>query len=144
MISAPNEPPTARAATTPASPGLRIFLVENDADTRRIFGMLLERMGHSVRSVETLADALAELATARYDVLIADIGLSDGTGWDLLRLMREDNIPQPPYAIAMSGFGMSADRTRSLSEGYREHFVKPIDTRRLFAALEQARQGRDA
>lgn len=105
--------------------------------------MYLERLGHTVRAAESLADALAQLAHERYDVLIADIGLADGTGWDLMRLLREEGHPCPPYAIAMTGFGMSADRRRSLAEGFRHHLVKPIDSHKLVALLEEAASERE-
>ena len=121
---------------------LRIFVVENDHDTRRFLALYLERLGHDVRAVETLADALAELAQARYDVLIADIGLGDGTGWDLMRLLREEQVPCPPYAIAMTGFGMSTDRARSESAGFRHHLVKPIDSKKLVPLLDEAARER--
>jgi CheY-like chemotaxis protein len=136
----PTPDPGRRAPSHPQ--GLRIFLVENDADTRRFFALYLERVGHTVRSAETLADALAELARERYDVLIADIGLSDGTGWELMRLLREEGVPSPPYAIAMTGFGMGADHARSMAEGFRHHLVKPIDSRKLLAMLEEAARER--
>ena len=139
-----NEPRRDATAGAPDSRGLRIFLVENDADTRQFFSMYLERLGHTVRAAETLADALAELTQSRYDVLIADIGLADGTGWDLMRLLREEGVPQPPFAIAMTGYGMGADRARSLAEGFRHHLVKPIDSTKIVALLEEAAKEREA
>jgi len=145
LISSHNEPrrdPTARPPAT--AHNLRIFLVENDPDTRQFFSLYLERIGHAVHAVATLADALADLARERYDVLIADIGLSDGTGWDLMRLLREEGVPRPPYAIAMTGFGMSADRARSLAEGFRHHLVKPIDSKKVLALLDEAAKERRA
>jgi two-component system CheB/CheR fusion protein len=145
LITSHNEPhrdPTARAPAT--AQDLRIFLVENDPDTRQFFTMYLERVGYSVHAVATLADALADLARERYDVMIADIGLSDGTGWDLMRLLREEGVPRPRYAIAMSGFGMGADRARSLAEGFRHHLVKPIDSKKVLALLDEAAKERAA
>jgi len=145
LISSHNGPrpdPTARAPAT--AQDLRIFLVENDPDTREFFTMYLERVGYFVHAVATLADALADLARERYDVMIADIGLSDGTGWDLMRLLREEGLPRPRYAIAMSGFGMSADRARSLAEGFRHHLVKPIDSKKVLALLDEAAKERTA
>ena len=145
MISSHNEPRRDSTARAPAATQhLRIFLVENDPDTRQFFTMYLEQIGHEVHSVSTLADALADLARERYDVLIADIGLSDGTGWDLMRLLREDGVPHPPYAIAMTGFGMGADRARSLAEGFRLHLDKPIDSKIVRALLAEAAKERSA
>jgi CheY-like chemotaxis protein len=117
--------------------GLRIFLVENDPDTRAVFAMYLARLGHAVQAVETLAEALAELARSQHDVLIADIGLPDGTGWDLMRLLREDGAA-PPFAVAMTGYGMAADRAKSREAGFRHHLVKPIDSQKIRAILEEA------
>ena len=58
-----------------------------------------------------MQEALKKIAGGNYDVLISDIGLSDGNGWDLIREM---GAWRPPFAIAMSGYGTAADRERSV------------------------------
>ncbi len=116
----PPSPPAAAPAPG-ASRSLRVFVVENHEDTRFLLGLLLEQLGHSVQSVATLQEALAAMDEARYDVLISDIGLPDGNGWDLMTRLGDD---RPPYAIAMSGFGMSSDRQRSLNVGYRHALLQ--------------------
>ena len=45
---------------------------------------------------------------------------------------------RPPYAIAMSGFGMSSDRQRSLNVGYRHHLLKPVEPNQLERLLDEA------
>ena len=72
--------------------------------------LYLKYVGHTVRSARTKKEALKNIAGEDYDVLISDIGLSDGNGWDLIREMGEW---RPPFAIAMSGYGTVADRERS-------------------------------
>ena len=114
---------------------MRIFVVENHEDTRFLLCLLLEQLGHAVSSAATLADALAALPTAHCDVLISDIGLPDGNGWDLMTRLGAD---RPPYAIAMSGFGMSSDRQRSLNVGYRHHLLKPVEPNQLERLLDEA------
>ena len=116
-------------------PILRVLLVENDPDTQAVFQMFLEQSGHAVRAVATVAAALAELAAATWDVLIADIGLADGTGWDLLHAAREQGLRPPGLAIAMSGYGMAADRARSAAAGFAHHLVKPVDLDTVEALL---------
>src|SRR4051812_1476817 len=106
---------------------LRIFVVENDVDTLKYFRMYLEDMGHTVFQASTVAQALSAIPAADCEVLIADIGLSDGTGWDVLRGLQEQGLPYPPYAIAMSGFGMNSDRAKSVAAGFRHHLLKPFD-----------------
>jgi CheY-like chemotaxis protein len=114
---------------------LRIFIVENHDDTRFLLGLLLEQLGHTVFSAPSLGEALVALPPAHCDVLISDIGLPDGNGWELMTRLGED---RPPYAIAMSGFGMSSDRQRSLRVGYRHHLLKPVEPNQLEDLLDEA------
>ena len=135
------DPDPSRAAAAGAAPRigaarpLRIFIVENHEDTRFLLGLLLEQLGHTVFSATTLADALAELPEAECDVLISDIGLPDGNGWDLMTRLGDK---APHYAIAMSGFGMVSDRQRSLAAGYRHHLLKPVEPNQLENLLDEA------
>jgi CheY-like chemotaxis protein len=114
---------------------LRIFIVENHEDTRFLLGLLLEQLGHTVFSATTLEEALAAIPTAACDVLISDIGLPDGNGWQLMDRLGAD---RPPYAIAMSGFGMASDRQMSLAAGYRHHLLKPVEPNQLELLLDEA------
>jgi CheY-like chemotaxis protein len=114
---------------------LRIFVVENHEDTRFLLCLLLEQLGHSVDSAPSLAAALEAMPALRCDVLISDIGLPDGNGWELMERLGDD---RPPYAIAMSGFGMSSDRQRSLGVGYRHHLLKPVEPNQLEQLLDEA------
>jgi len=118
-----------------ASRPLRIFVVENHEDTRFLLVLLLEQLGHTVFSAPSLGEALAELPSARCDVLISDIGLPDGNGWELMTQLGDE---RPRYAIAMSGFGMSSDRRRSLGVGYRHHLLKPVEPNQLERLLDEA------
>jgi CheY-like chemotaxis protein len=114
---------------------LRIFIVENHDDTRYLLGLLLEQLGHAVLSAPTLSEALGQIPGADCDVLISDIGLPDGNGWDLMTRLGDD---RPPYAIAMSGFGMASDRQRSLAAGYRHHLLKPVEPNHLERLIDEA------
>ena len=123
----------------PDAPGpahsLRIFVVENHADSLKWLVRYLEVMGHTTASAQTMQGALELLPQAEYDVLISDIGLPDGDGWELLQSVR---LPHPIYAVAMSGFGMNTDRAKSKAAGYRHHFLKPFNPVELEAALDEA------
>ena len=126
-------------ATSPAASGsvgkLRIFIVENHDDTRFLLGLLLEQLGHSVQAAATMSEALDDAGSGDFDVLISDIGLPDGSGWELLSALGER---RPPYAIAMSGFGMASDRQKSLAAGYRHHLLKPVEPNQLEKLLDEA------
>jgi DNA-binding response OmpR family regulator len=117
---------------------LRIFIVENHADTLKWLAIYLEQMGHTVLSARTMTQALSDFPKARCDVLISDIGLPDGDGWEFLRRVRENSAFEHIYAIAMSGFGMNSDRVKSAAVGYRQHLLKPFVPDELDAMLEEA------
>jgi two-component system CheB/CheR fusion protein len=136
-----NEQPVATARTpapaqNSASPlPLRIFIVENHDDTRFLLGLLLEQLGHTVMSAASMQEALRVIPAAACDVLISDVGLPDGNGWELLKKLGTE---RPKYAIAMSGFGMSSDRERSRTVGYRHHLLKPVEPNLLETLLNEA------
>lgn len=68
----------------------RVLVVEDNDDGRDFMKALLESDGHTVDAVTTIRDALARLGTlgSRYDVLVTDIGLPDGNGWELVESAR--------------------------------------------------------
>ena len=114
---------------------LDILVVENHSDTLKYLRMYLEQSGHSVRTAETMTEALERLSECPGDVLLSDIGLPDGTGWDL---MEKAHLPESVYTIAMSGFGMGNDRTLSREAGFRHHLLKPFTPEILDEYLEEA------
>jgi DNA-binding response OmpR family regulator len=114
---------------------LQIFVVEDHPDTLDALCLYLKHVGHTVRCARTKQEALKKIAKGDCDVLISDIGLSDGNGWDLIREMGDC---RPQFAIAMSGYGTVADRERSAEAGFRHHFIKPVSLEKLAAVLDEA------
>lgn len=123
-----------------AAARLRILVVENHADTRELLTSFLESLGHTVVVAESMRKALRVAARSGSDVLISDIGLPDGDGWELLGRL---NLPRPMYAIAMSGYGRTSDRTRSKAAGFRHHLVKPMEIVQLEGILREVSQELD-
>jgi two-component system CheB/CheR fusion protein len=119
----------------PAVPPLRIFVVENHPDTLKYLSLYLTQMGHTVLSAWNLEEAVAALPGADCHVVISDIGLPDGFGWELLE---RAHLEKPIFAIAMSGLGMTADRARSKAAGFRHHLIKPFDPDELDEMLAEA------
>ena len=124
----------------PPVPPLRILVVENDVDTRTFFKLYLEHLGHHVDAATGVTDALTVISQSRYDVMFVDIGLADGTGWELMDILRERSLPAPAYAVAMTGYGMSEDRAHSEAAGFRRHLLKPFASAEIKAVLEEARE----
>jgi CheY-like chemotaxis protein len=118
-----------------AAKTLKIFIVENHRDTLESLKMYFEDLGHKVRSSTLVAEDLATLPTSEVDLLLCDIGLPDGTGWELLQQLK---MTKPPLAVAMSGFGMNADSARSAEAGFRYHLLKPFKASELDKILIDA------
>ena len=114
---------------------LRIFVVEDDNDTLAAIEIYLEQLGHIVFSARSKAEALKKIPRTNCQVLISDINLPDGNGWEL---MRELGNSRPSYAIALSGYGMKADRAMSSDVGFRHHVVKPVFPEKLDTLLDEA------
>jgi CheY-like chemotaxis protein len=114
---------------------LRFLVVENHQDTLDAIKMFLEAQGHTVEVAPDMKSALKLAPKAEFDVMISDIGLPDGDGWELMRQLRE-KIPDLK-GIAMSGYGMRADLAKSEAVGYAAHIVKPFGPMELAAALKK-------
>jgi CheY-like chemotaxis protein len=112
---------------------LHVLLVEDHADSARVLVRLLGAIGYTVTHARDVASA-REAARAGFDLLISDLGLPDGTGHDLMReLCRE----RPVRGIALSGYGMESDLSRSRDAGFQEHLTKPVNIEQLRAAIER-------
>jgi PAS domain S-box-containing protein len=129
----PEQPatPTLDAET---SPDVRILLVDDHPDTNKAMARLLERLGYDVQTADSVQAALSAADQTRFDLLISDIGLPDGSGLELMRelLGRQHAIK----GIALSGFGMEEDVKKSKEAGFYEHLTKPINFKRLEAAIK--------
>jgi PAS domain S-box-containing protein len=124
------------AAPEPAAgpvASMHILLVEDHADTRRCLHRLLESRGHRVRSADDAQSAIELSKREKFDLLIADVGLPDRSGLELLHELRQRE-PELP-AIALSGYGMPQDAGKSKEAGFFEHFVKPVDLQKLHAVI---------
>jgi len=118
-----------------ARQALKILLVDDHQDTCAALEKLLARRGHLVAVSHDVRSAMETAARNKFDLLISDIALPDGTGMDLMMQLRAiANVP----GIAISGFGNDVDIGRSLQAGFSEHLIKPIKLDNLEAAIERA------
>ncbi len=132
---APATPPESGAGDStkaaPAAAPLRLLLVEDHEQSLQVLSRLLTRAGHAVTGVSTKADALAQASQSEFDGVISDIGLPDGTGHELMHLLREQHGLK---GIALSGYGTEADQQNSRDAGFVAHLIKPV----VFAELNRA------
>ncbi|MDQ6859902.1 MAG: response regulator, partial [Verrucomicrobiota bacterium] len=103
------------------------------ADTARVLKRILEHAGYVVQHAASLAQARQLADEQRFDVLVSDVGLPDGSGLELMRALKERGLS----GIALSGFGMDDDRAASSAAGFSEHLTKPVDWPQLRGAIER-------
>lgn len=124
--------PTANGRSHNAGP-LHILLAEDNLDTLRIMARLLRSKGYVVSTADSVESAAtAAESDGPFDLVVSDIGLPDGSGYDLIRRLHA--ILGPIAGIALSGYGTEDDLRKSSEAGFHLHLTKPVD----FATLEAA------
>ncbi|PYI83738.1 MAG: hypothetical protein DMF21_13010 [Verrucomicrobia bacterium] len=113
---------------------LRILLVEDHGDTLHALARLLTHFGHEISVADGAQNARKIIESKEFDVVLSDIGLPDGSGYDLIS---EAKRKQPIKAVALTGFGTDEDIRRGKEAGFDFHLVKPIDFHELRIVLGQ-------
>ncbi|HWS89531.1 MAG TPA: PAS domain-containing protein [Pyrinomonadaceae bacterium] len=136
------EPP-ARAEAFDASAaahtleGVKVLIVDDEPDARRLLTELLSQRGAEVSSAASAAEALEVLQAWRPHVLLSDIGMPDGDGYELIRRVRE--LPEErggrTPAAALTAYAGPADRGRALASGFQVHVAKPVEPAELAAVV---------
>jgi CheY-like chemotaxis protein len=114
---------------------LRLIVVEDHANSAETLKRFLNAVGYEVFVATDMRSALTLASAVQFDVLLSDLALPDGDGWELLkRLSAERRI----RAIAFSGHNSPDDVRRSAEVGFLEHIPKPLSPERLCAAIDRA------
>ena len=129
-FSHPAPAPTPEEAKT-----LRILVVEDNKNTLRSLKLLLTSLHYDVTTAQTLHEAVDLARERQFDLLLSDIGLPDGNGFDLLSAIRER---QSIHGIAVTGHGDDEDVRKSHEVGFLHHLVKPVSVDLLQAAIHEA------
>lgn len=109
-----------------------VLLVEDYPDGAETTAAVLRLSGHDVRVALTPGEALRLAAESAPDVVVLDIGLPQMDGYELARQIRTV-AGRMPVLVALTGFGHLDERSRA--EGFRYHFLKPVDPVELARAL---------
>ncbi len=116
---------------------VHVLAVDDDQDALSLLVEILELAGARVTTLDSALSALEQLAALRPDILIADIGLPDLDGFEMIRRIRSQ--PEPMVrdipAIALTAYARSQDRVRALESGFQMHIGKPADPAELVAAV---------
>ncbi len=136
----PPPPPEPRLpAASAKGRGLRVMVVEDNADVRETMQDFLQLSGHHVTVAVDGPSAVEALIEQRPDVALVDIGLPGLDGYQVLTTLRERVGELPTVFIALTGYGRPQDRQKAFEAGFHDHLVKPVDSDALLRLLEDAR-----
>jgi two-component system, chemotaxis family, CheB/CheR fusion protein len=129
------EPPDSTKVARP----LRILLVEDNMDAVESLQRLLQLSGHTVETALDGPTAVAKALEFEPEVVLCDIGLpGDMDGYGVATAIRRHSNGEPPYLVALTGFGQQEDRERTREAGFDWHLTKPAEPdvlQRLLAEL---------
>ena len=126
------EPP--RPEPLAANKAVRILLVDDHQDTLEFMSRFLTLCGHEVATASNYGEALSVGQKQEFDLVISDIGLPDGNGYELMHVLQ---ALSPIKGIALSGYGMKADVDQSEAAGFSAHLTKPCDLSVLNSTIEK-------
>jgi PAS domain S-box-containing protein len=126
--------------------GVKVLIVDDEADARELLTTILNRAGAEAASVASAGEALNVFQRSRVDVLVSDIGMPDEDGCALIRKVRELGPERggTTPAIAVTANAREDDRLRALSAGFQLHIAKPIDPAALTTIIAQVIGNRSA
>jgi signal transduction histidine kinase/DNA-binding response OmpR family regulator len=133
-------PPTAATNHSLAMPdsapklsGLRVLVVDDDADQRELLSAVLSMKEAEVRTAGGIAEAMRVMTAWRPEIVVADIAMPDGGGYELIRRMRSEGIKTP--AIAITAYAGDENRLRALAAGFQVHLPKPVELYELVVSI---------
>jgi PAS domain S-box-containing protein len=113
----------------PSLNGVRVLLVDDEADARDLISLALANRGAEVRAATSSAEALSMLGEWRPDVILSDLAMPGEDGYTFIRKVRElskENGERIP-AATLTAYARNKERLRSLEAGYQAHITKPVE-----------------
>jgi PAS domain S-box-containing protein len=117
--------------------GLRVLLVEDDADALEMLAAFLRRSGADVTATASSDAALRELERQTPDVIVSDIAMPGGDGYEFMRRVRALGAERGGLvpSVALTAYASDSDRALALRAGYHRHMGKPFEPARLLEVI---------
>jgi CheY-like chemotaxis protein len=130
-------PSDSAPAEAPHAAGLRVVIVDDNADAAESLAMVLELEGHEVRTAGDGIAGLELIGAFSPQAVILDIGLPRLNGYEVARRIRQDYQDAGILLIAVTGWGQQQDKQTAVAAGFDHHFTKPVDPRELQRVLSR-------
>ena len=114
----------------------RLLVVDDEPDLRTLYEMTLLREGFALDSAGTVEDALELLGSRRYDAVITDMRLPDGSGLDILRWLEQQGRSE--RALVITAYGSAENAVEALKAGAYDYLTKPVDLRQFRMVVASA------
>lgn len=119
----------------------RLLVIDDEPDLRTLYELTLLREGYQLESAGTVGEALACLASQRFQAVITDMRLPDGSGLDVLAWLEREGRSE--RAVVITAHGSAENAVEALKAGAFDYLTKPVDLRQFRAVVASA-AGRDA
>ncbi|QDT57400.1 Phytochrome-like protein cph1 [Caulifigura coniformis] len=118
--------------------GVRVLALDDEKDARDVVKRMLEECDCEVTTAASIEDALEARRSAEFDVIISDIGMPDGDGYEFIKRWRSleasEGKSKTP-AVALTAYARADDRRKALLSGFQAHLAKPADSAELLALV---------
>ncbi len=135
QIERPHLEPSSAAAVSARSTRKRILVADDNQDTANMLVDLLNSLNYEASAVYCGKDAIENIRTCKPDAAILDIGMPDISGLEVCRDVRADSSI-PTRLVAVTGYGVDADREATQAVGFDAHLTKPVSLKLLASLLE--------
>lgn len=128
---------------SPDLKGLRVLVVDDDADTLELNAIILEQYGAQVITAASVSAALVVITQFKLDILVSDIAMPEEDGYSLIRKVRTLEAEQGGFlpAIALTAYATDRDGILALNAGFQRHVKKPVDPIELVTIVAQLTGG---
>ena len=133
----PSDSEAAASASATDLAGLKVLVVDDEADTCELLRSLLSKCGAEVSAARSASEAFRLFKLVHPDVMVSDIGMPFEDGYELIRKVRslpELNGGKVP-AVALTAYARPEDRMKALRAGYQMHVAKPIQLDELVSIV---------
>jgi CheY-like chemotaxis protein len=125
-----------------ARPQCSVLIADDNRDAADSLALLLQMSGYELHVCHGGREALALARRQRPDALVLDIGMPGMSGYELARLIRQEDWGRDALLVAVTGWGQQEDRERSRAAGFDQHLTKPVDPDALQALLQDFARAR--